>query len=458
MSAASGRHEGPPARTDPEEPEPFVTRSLASSPALLRTRGRPGRVPLKHERISATLAAEITAGRLAPGAQLPGEVALAQRFGVSRTTVRAALAELSEAGLLATRTGKGSFVLPQAPRPPRTAPGPATTVEKRALGALLGLAIGDALGMPTQLLSREQIVANYGPVLAGFEPAPPGHPIAAGMLAGQVTDDTEQAVILAQVLIAGHGVIDARELAGRLVAWEADMRARGSLDLLGPSTRRALADLLAGGDIETTGRYGDTNGAAMRITPVGIATPPGTVALVAAVEAASRVTHNTSVALAGASAVAAAVSSGVAGLGVGAAIDAAVIAAEAGARRGRWVAGADIATRIRWAIAAVAGLDDGAACDLVYRLVGTSLASQESVPAAFALLSLHPDDPWLTCRLAASVGGDCDTIAAMAGAIAGACAGAGGFPADAVAQLESVNRLDLPALAADLVGLREGAR
>ena len=236
------------------------------------------------------------------------------------------------------------------------------------------------------------------------------------------------------------------------------MRARGSLDLLGPSTRRALADLVAGGDIEMTGRYGDTNGAAMRITPVGIATAPETSAIVAAVESASRVTHNTSIALAGASAVAAAVSSGVAGRGVGAAIDAAVSAAEAGARRGRWVAGADIATRIRWAIAAVAGLDDAAACDLVYRLVGTSLASQESVPAAFAMLSLHPDDPWLTCRLAASVGGDCDTIAAMAGAMAGACAGAGRFPDAVVAQLESVNRLDLPALAADLVGLREGAR
>ena len=446
---------------------PFETRSLASSAAFLRTReasgrheGPSGRVPLKHERIAATLASEIAAGRLAPGAQLPGEVALAQRFGVSRTTVRTALAELSEGGLIATRTGKGSFVLPQArQRPPRTpVPGRATTMEERALGALLGLAIGDALGMPTQLLSREQIVANYGPVLAGFEPAPPGHPIAAGMKAGQVTDDTEQAVIVAQVLVSGGGVIDGRELAARLVAWEAEMRARGSLDLLGPSTRRALADLLAGGDIETTGRYGDTNGAAMRITPVGIATVPETSAIVAAVEAASRVTHNTSIALAGASAVAAAVSSGVAGLGVAAAIDSAISAAEAGARRGRWVAGADIATRIRWAIGAVAGLEDAAACDLVYRLVGTSLATQESVPAAFALLSLHPNEPWLTCRLAASVGGDCDTIAAMAGAMAGACAGADSFPDDVIAQLESVNRLDLPALAADLVGLREGAR
>ena len=44
-------------------------------------------------------------------------------------------------------------------------------------------------------------------------------------------------------------------------------------DLLGPSTKRALAALLAGTDIAETGRYGSTNGAAMRITPVGVATP-----------------------------------------------------------------------------------------------------------------------------------------------------------------------------------------
>jgi ADP-ribosylglycohydrolase len=329
------------------------------------------------------------------------------------------------------------------------------TSADRALGALLGLAVGDALGMPTQLLSRADVVARYGPVLAGFEPAPPGHPIAAGLPAGGGTDDTEQAVILGEELVAGRGEVDGPRFAARLTAWEEEMRARGSLDLLGPSTRRALAALLDGADIATTGWYGDTNGAAMRIAPVGVATPPDLALLVPAVEAASRVTHNTGIALAGACAVAAAVSTGVEGRGVAAAIEAAVAAAGEGALRGRWVAGADIAARIRWAVDAVAGLDDAAACDLVFRLVGTSLATQESVPAAFAVLSLHPDDPWLTCRLAASVGGDCDTIAAMAGAVAGACAGAGAFPQPAVRQLEAANHLDLSGLARDLLALRE---
>jgi GntR family transcriptional regulator len=65
---------------------------------------------LKHQRIAAELADEIHRGRLANGTQLPGEHALANRFDVSRTTVRQALAELGSQGLIATRSGKGSFV------------------------------------------------------------------------------------------------------------------------------------------------------------------------------------------------------------------------------------------------------------------------------------------------------------------------------------------------------------
>ena len=142
----------------------------------------------------------------------------------------------------------------------------------RARGALYGLAIGDALGMPTQMLSRAEIRDRWGALLPGFECAPPGHPIAAGMAAGAVTDDTEQAILLGRLLVRGHGTVDPRELATALIRWERDMAERGSLDLLGPSTKRAVAAVLAGTPPGEAGATGATNGAAMRITPVGIAT------------------------------------------------------------------------------------------------------------------------------------------------------------------------------------------
>jgi ADP-ribosylglycohydrolase len=337
----------------------------------------------------------------------------------------------------------------------------------RARGALYGLAIGDALGMPTQMLSRAEIVRRWGPLLRGFESAPPGHPIAGGMPAGTVTDDTEQAVLLARLLVKGRGRIDPHDLAAALTEWERAMAERGSLDLLGPSTKRAVAAILAGVPTEEAGAVGTTNGAAMRVAPVGIAmavidpgTRPGSAvppadlsALVDRTVMASSVTHDTGIALAGAAAVAAAVSAGVSGATIAGATALGIEAAHVAAGRGHWVAGADVAARIEWATGLVAGRTAAEAAELIYTLVGTSLATQESVPAAFAVLAAVPEDPWRACRLAASLGGDCDTIAAMAGAIAGACHGAGSFPPDAIAVIDAQG-LGLAALAAELLALR----
>jgi ADP-ribosylglycohydrolase len=192
----------------------------------------------------------------------------------------------------------------------------------------------------------------------------------------------------------------------------------------------------------------------MRITPVGIAVPISDPAFTDRVVEASWVTHNTGVALAGAAAVAAAVSAGLAGADVAQASAAASQVAGAAAGRGHWVAAGDVAARIDWARHLVAGLDPDAAAERIYLLVGTSVATQESVPAAFAVLSVYPDDPWQACLLAASLGGDSDTIAAITGAIAGACHGAGAFPAAAVDTVHEVNDLPLAQLAADLVKLR----
>jgi ADP-ribosylglycohydrolase len=73
------------------------------------------------------------------------------------------------------------------------------SAESRALGALLGLAIGDALGMPTQYQPRALIAARYG-ILDWFQPGPDDNFISRGMAAGRVTDDTDQAVLLGEML------------------------------------------------------------------------------------------------------------------------------------------------------------------------------------------------------------------------------------------------------------------
>ncbi len=79
----------------------------------------------------------------------------------------------------------------------------------RALGAFYGLAIGDALGMPTQMLPRAVVRDLFGE-LPWFAPGPEVNEISAGLPAGRVTDDTDQAVIVARTLIDGGGEIDLR--------------------------------------------------------------------------------------------------------------------------------------------------------------------------------------------------------------------------------------------------------
>lgn len=193
----------------------------------------------------------------------------------------------------------------------------------------------------------------------------------------------------------------------------------------------------------------------MRVTPVGIAfaVEPLDAFLDHVVESC-QVTHDTGIGIAGAAAVAAAVSTGVGGGTLGEAVAAAVATARAGARRGHWIAGADIASRIQWTQDLVRDLPEAEALDRIVALVGTSVASQESVPAAFAVLAVAGGDPWRAALLAANLGGDSDTIGAIAGAVAGSVTGLSGLPPEAVRTLRNVNSLDLEPLTARLLTLR----
>lgn len=308
------------------------------------------------------------------------------------------------------------------------------------------------MGMPTQSLTREEVVEEYGELLTDFRPPSSNHPFAAGLRAATVTDDTEQALILADVLLESHHGFDARQYARRLLEWEEDVRSRGLLDLLGPSTKKALLNIEAGMDLSTSGVGGTTNGAAMRIAPVGIMCASNDLdALVARVVEVSAPTHNTSVAISAASAVAAAVSAGVDGAAPADAIALAVRAAQIGESHGASGDGPRVPVQIAKAVEIGHSLRGVALIDAINESIGTSLASNESVPAAFAVLCAYGEDSWSACCCAASLGGDCDTIAAITGAMAGACAGMASFPAWAVALVETRNSLDLARVSRDLL-------
>lgn len=348
-------------------------------------------------------------------------------------------------------------------------------LEDRAAGCLAGVAIGDAMGLPTQFMRPEDIEAEFGSI-DGFERAPGWHPYGDHQ-AGSVTDDTEQTLALADELLSRGGHLTTEAAATALLGWAKE---RGLLesDQIGPSTGEALRRIESGTDPDRTGFKGVTNGASMRISPVGIVNPRSDQGskneLVGEVQTACRATHNTPVAISGAAAVAGAITEGVSGTSdLGRII-------QAGKQVGKMAYGKvekelpapeeldkqtalevmsgrvspSLNERIDFAIEVVRGSKKKEVPRRLYDLVGTGVRTIETVPAAFALLAATEGGPIEAVKLAANAGGDTDTLGAIAGGIAGAHAGLSGFPGEYLAKVEAVNDLNIEDYAEKLVELR----
>ena len=335
----------------------------------------------------------------------------------------------------------------------------------RAYGALAGLALGDALGMPTQAMSPAQIRAVYGRI-TGLVDGDASQPYAPGMPAGSVTDDTEQALLVASLLVRGRGTssgrvaLDAGEFAHALLDWEDSMIERGSLDLLGPSTKAALERVRAGEDPLSVGGAGTTNGAAMRVTPIGIAVSTADPeAFADAVWSSCQVTHATRQGFQSAALVAAAVSMGIDWDTPSASVMTALLwkaltYVDSLPERGAWTPDPDVVAATRRAMHLVAN-PASSSLECLVEQVGTSVASAQAIPMAFALLARDPSPRALLD--AANIGGDTDTIGAIAGAILGGALGEQVLPADSLSMIEEVSHLGLPSVALELLELRDQA-
>lgn len=327
-------------------------------------------------------------------------------------------------------------------------------LEEHILGCLYGVAVGDAMGTAPYLV-RSESVARLGTITDFLTPADDHH-IHRGFRRGQVTDDTEQTIALAEAIIA-DGAVTVAGVAQALVRWY-DSVGGDAQPWVGPSTRRAVQAIKAGADPHTTGERGDTNGAAMRVSPAGCIHPGDTPAAVEAAARACQPTHYTAVAVSASAAVAAAVA---AALMPDATLDtilsAACDGADRGAAFGRREFLPNIARRIRWAVGlATEPRDERAILDDLYDFVGVSLAIHETVPAAFAVLALaHAQvgmiDPLRTALLAANLAGDADTTGAIACGIAGAFGGVRAIPQRALDLITTTNpQYDFPTLARGL--------
>jgi ADP-ribosylglycohydrolase len=307
------------------------------------------------------------------------------------------------------------------------------------LGGLYGQALGDAWAMPAYLRPEHTWTAYDGWIETLLD-APADHPVHAGFKAGQVTDDTQQAMALVEVIIRDTQ-ISVAAAAEAIVNWY-DQVDGDSSPFVGPSTRRAVHALKAGGDPHQTGLRGDTNGGAMRISPIGLIHPGDPEAAVCDVITACTPTHFTDVAISGACAVAAAISRAMTpDTTLEEIIDVAVWAADLGVRYGNPWMGPSVARKIDFAVqlASDVNLSEQERLRNLYDFIGSTLATADSVPCAFGILAMADGNPVQTAMFAAALSGDADTVGAMACAMAGAWQGVDAIPLEFIQTIQQAN-------------------
>ncbi|HEU0037486.1 MAG TPA: ADP-ribosylglycohydrolase family protein [Kofleriaceae bacterium] len=304
----------------------------------------------------------------------------------------------------------------------------------RAKGALLGLAVGDALGTTYEFRAIEQ--PDYPTLATG-----PANGVVGGgpfeLRAGQVTDDTQLAVCLARSLHE-RGGLDVDDLGRRYVAW-----AQHAFDI-GAQTRAAIDRLEDGEPAAVAGirvwhnsdRRPAGNGSLMRTAPIGVAyAAREPAALVDAAIADSLITHAdpkcTIACAAFDAAIAAAIRTGCDAAGM---LDAAHGGVQAATER-LHAAWTDPIDRERIARAhedltgdlAIARGDTPSVYEIVLHLHRT----QGFVRVAFRLAFWHllHTRSWHDALIdVASRGGDADTNGAIVGALLGARDGATAIP------------------------------
>lgn len=157
-------------------------------------------------------------------------------------------------------------------------------VVDRALGAYLGLALGDALGATVEFMTAGEIARQYGVhrriVGGGWLRLKPG----------QVTDDTTLSLALGDAL-CGPTAGPAHDLAAVADAFVAWWRAR-PVDC-GNTCRRGIRRYLLDGSLSGPPHDGDAgNGAAMRVLPAALATLGDPAGFAALALGQARITHH----------------------------------------------------------------------------------------------------------------------------------------------------------------------
>ena len=313
-------------------------------------------------------------------------------------------------------------------------------MREKVWGVLAGGALGDALGMPTECWSQEKIRQHFPNGVKELMASNENDVFGRKMAAGTITDDTLNVLMILSMIKKNQGQIRVADYIAELREWNDNSPV--SAFVSGPSTLKALEKIAKGVPIEETGVTGTTNGASMKIAPIGLISDYRDLpTLVKNVAEICLPTHNTKIAIAGASAVAAAISYTVrGGQSIEEIWELAFEAINTAKAYGHDFPAASLIFRMNQARKILRQeSDEQMFLQRLYEEIGTGMETIETIPSAFVIVELAQGDPLKAAQLSASLGWDTDTIGAISAAICG-----GMNP-------EEVNQLDFEQLTDDVL-------
>lgn len=282
------------------------------------------------------------------------------------------------------------------------------TTQKQIPGLLLGGAVGDAMGLPAERMSAEQIARRW--------PGGLKHRFVFGR--GMISDDTEHAAMTAQALIVAAGDVEKfrRCLGWKLRWWFLALPAG-----VGLATARACMRLWFGISPERSGVYSAGNGPAMRSAVIGAAFANDEPKRREFVAASTRLTHTD---------------------------PRAEIAALAVAEAAAWIVRGDPREQFQGRLPVLSKddewlrvcmlIDDGLSSEQSVKQFAEALGLKSAVtgyafhtvPVALFAWLRHRRDYGEALQSVIRCGGDTDTTAAITGSLAGCEVGREGIPSE----------------------------
>lgn len=313
--------------------------------------------------------------------------------------------------------------------------------QEKILGALLGTAVGDAMGMPAEGFSHQNIRMYYRGI-KGYTDDEKRR----DLKAGQWTDDTQFTFALVRAAGQARSIEDVPTLA----AWEY-VALLPSARRWGPTTKAAVNRLASGTGWQESGESGaPTNGAAMRAAPLGVWWAVSGASLEQAFPALRsiiEITHRHP-------------DSVVAGFGQAYAVKQILQSTpEPFDRETFWLDLIEVTryasrtlgygdnSRVTGRLRLLADHLDEFPLDLLDLCEGNGVDVSQSWPFSVAMFVRNPDLLEATLLSSINAGGDTDTTGAMVGALLGACHGWSAFPEAWRTGLENVDALYGEALA-----------